>query len=153
MTGRPSLTRNNPAAWCGCCSLGQRAELSSPRRRLMLNPDNSATDRRWGVRNVVCTAFESHGARPARILPLGVLGRPPAEHAPWCGVAIPSHENVDSATTKLDLESTRTSCAKTKGRGAFVGHGGGAMLSSTGVRTSATSHSPTWPERRRADVL
>ena len=68
------------------------------------------------------------------------------------GVASPSHANVDNSTATSDLESTRTSSAKTKGRHGVVGYGE-SMLSSAGVRTAPTSHSSTWPERRRADVL
>ena len=64
----PQSTRHAERTY-RCCGVAQRAARSSPRRRPSLDPTESTTDRRQGIRNVVLTAFEYRGARPARILP------------------------------------------------------------------------------------
>ena len=53
------------------CVVGQRGARSLPRRRPGLNRINTATGRRHGVREVLITAFESHGVRCVRSSPRG----------------------------------------------------------------------------------
>ena len=56
--------------WRGCLR-GQRATRSTPRRWPRLFFTDTAPGRRLRLRNVVATAFDSRGARPARASPRG----------------------------------------------------------------------------------
>ena len=62
----PQSPHRAARTWRGC-GAGQRAACSAPRRRLRRDRTNTATSCRQGIQKVSDNAFESRGARPARV--------------------------------------------------------------------------------------
>ena len=106
----PRSTRCAVRPWCRC-GAGRHVARSSPRRRPTRDRTNTATNRRRGLRTVLARAFESHGARPARVSHHGVAAdRPQSTRRvarTWRGCVVSQHAARQISTPSVEARPRR----------------------------------------------